>query len=45
MTLYHIAADLFAAYLTGGLGRKIFQPDTPAFRLMYEMMAKQNNNN
>ncbi len=43
--VYHIAADLFAAYLTGGLGRKIFQPDTPAFRLMYEMMAKQNNNN
>jgi glucosamine--fructose-6-phosphate aminotransferase (isomerizing) len=29
--VYHIGADLFSAYLTTALGRKIFQPDTPAF--------------
>ena len=42
--VYHIPTTLFAAYLTQALGRKIFQPDTPAFKLMYEMMAKRNNN-
>ncbi len=42
--VYHIPADLFAAYLTETLGRKIFQPDNPAFKLIVETMAKQNNN-
>jgi glucosamine--fructose-6-phosphate aminotransferase (isomerizing) len=30
--VYHIAADLFASYLTENLGRKLFQSDNPAFR-------------
>jgi glucosamine--fructose-6-phosphate aminotransferase (isomerizing) len=30
--VYHVAADLFAAYLTDKLGRKLFQTDNPAFR-------------
>jgi glucosamine--fructose-6-phosphate aminotransferase (isomerizing) len=30
--VYHVAADLFAAYLTEALGRKLFQTDNPAFR-------------
>jgi glucosamine--fructose-6-phosphate aminotransferase (isomerizing) len=30
--VYHIASDLFAAYLTEKLGRKLFQTDNPAFR-------------
>jgi glutamine---fructose-6-phosphate transaminase (isomerizing) len=32
--VYHVAADLFASYLTDQLGRKLFQTDNPAFRLM-----------
>ncbi len=32
--VYHVAGDLFASYLTEQLGRKLFQTDNPAFRLM-----------
>ncbi len=30
--VYHVAGDLYAAYLTANLGRKLFQTDNPAFR-------------
>jgi glucosamine--fructose-6-phosphate aminotransferase (isomerizing) len=30
--VYHVAATLFASYLTENLGRKLFQSDNPAFR-------------
>lgn len=30
--VYHVAADLYAAYLTENLGRKLFQTDNPGFR-------------
>ena len=29
--IYHIGADLFAAYLTVAFGRKVYQMDNPAF--------------
>jgi glucosamine--fructose-6-phosphate aminotransferase (isomerizing) len=30
--VYHVASDLYAAYLTEQLGRKLFQTDNPGFR-------------
>ncbi len=34
--VYHVAADLFASYLTENLGRMLFQTDNPAFRQAME---------